>query len=104
MEQTNKLLRWVIFLLAIIAVNTCNAQRIFVTDNQYEANYQIFITNNRYEADWIIYQTDNQFEADANRGRWFVTKNRYQANYIMYFTDNRYAASDRDWETTQSAS
>ena len=97
------------YLLSILFVLVCNliqAQSIFVTKNQYQADKKIYVTKYRYEADLIVYVTKYRYEA-KEEGIWFYckypyqadsnwkihfVKNKYQADLIIYYTNLRYQA------------
>jgi len=82
---TRNLIRLAVFIASLMFfVNMMNGQVVFITDNQYNADYQVFVTDNRYEADWIVYITDNRYEARG--GIMYVSSNRYTADYLIYFT------------------
>lgn len=96
---TRNLIRLVVFIASLMFfVNMMNGQVVFITDNQYNADYQVFVTDNRYEADWIVYITDNRYEARG--GIMYVSSNRYTADYLIYFTSNRYMADRKIYYTT----
>ena len=65
-------------------------QKVYLTNNKYEADHTCYIVNNPYVADWVIYMTHNQYEAEE--GRWFITNNKYDADYIIHLTSNMYFA------------
>ncbi len=96
---TRNLIRLVVFIASLMFfVNMMNGQVIFITDNQYNADYQVYVTDNRYEADWIVYITNNRYEAKG--GIMYVSNDRYTADYLIYFTDNRYVANRKIYYTT----
>ena len=39
-------------------------QKVYLTNNKYEADHTCYIVNNPYVADWVIYMTHNQYEAE----------------------------------------
>lgn len=93
------LIRLVVFIASLMFfINMMNGQVVFITDNQYNADYQVCVTDNKYEADWIVYITDNRYEARG--GIMYISNNRYTADYLIYFTDNRYMADRKIYYTT----
>ena len=51
----------------IVFTSTSFSQVVYVTDNQYEADYSVYVTKNKYEADWLIYITNNRYDAEEGR-------------------------------------
>ena len=96
---TRNLIRLAVFIASLMFfVNMVNGQVVFITDNQYNADYQVCVTDNKYEADWIVYITNNRYEAKG--GIMYISNNRYAADYLIYFTDNRYMADRKIYYTT----
>ena len=81
---TRNLIRLVIFVASLVFfVNMMSAQKVYVTDNPYNADYICYVTGDVFTADWVIYQTNNQYEAED--GHWFITDTRWDADFVICF-------------------
>ena len=82
------LIRFIVFFGSLLLfINVMNAQRVFVTDNEFEADYKVWVGDleDKYRADWIIYTTDNEFE--AGYGRFYFTSTPYDANFTIFIVE-----------------
>lgn len=78
--------------LILLFASQASAQKVYETDNKYNADVICYQTDNKYNADLIVYITDNKYNADGNEGIWYYTDNKYNADKQVFFTDNKYNA------------
>ena len=82
------LMRLGLFLFFMGLLNVIFGQKVYITENEYNADYTVCPASNQFTADLIIYITDNRYEAD--HGKWFITDNKYDADFIVYISTNQY--------------
>lgn len=89
---TMKHLFTLILLLSITATGYC--QKVFSTDNSYQADVKVYVVDYEYRADLVVYRAEYRYEAEQNKntGIWFFTEYAYQADKKIYFTDYEYQA------------
>lgn len=86
---TKNLVRLVVFIASLMFfVNIMNGQIVYITENQFAADYTVCPSTNQFTADYIIYITDNRYQ--AKNGHWFITDNKYQADFTVFISTNQY--------------
>ena len=91
------LMRLGLFLFFMGLLSVMFGQKVYITDNQFIADYTVCPSSNQFEADLIIYITDNRYE--AKEGMWFITDNRYDADFIVYISTNSYLSDYTIFQT-----
>ena len=92
------LMRLGLFLFFMGLLNAIFGQKVYITENEYNADYTVCPSSNQFTADLIIYITDNRYEAD--NGKWFITDNKYDADFIVYISTNQYLSDYTIFQTS----
>ena len=92
------LMRLGLFLFFMGLLNAIFGQKVYITENQFTADYTVCPSSNQFTADLIVYITDNRYE--AGEGRWFITDNKYEADFIIYILSNRYLSDYTIFQTS----
>lgn len=92
------LMRLGLFLFFMGLLNAIFGQKVYITENEYNADYTVCPSSNQFTADLIIYITDNRYEAD--NGKWFITDNKYDADFIIYISTNQYLSDYTIFQTS----
>lgn len=71
--------------LTLFATFALHSQKIYITDNRWQADVKVYITDNTWQADEVVYITDNRWQADAKDCIWYFTDNRWQADKIIFY-------------------
>ena len=80
-----------LFLLIFLLIGfKSHAQKVFYTSNPKEANYKIFISKNEYEANWIVLKTN--WIKNVKRGICFEVNYKNEADLIVYVVNEKYLA------------
>jgi len=59
----------------------------------YIANAQkIFVTDNKYDAQLIVFISDDKFSAKDNSGLWYFTNDKYGADLRIFYINDKYDA------------
>ena len=75
-----------------LACVSANAQKVYSTDYEYQADVKVFVVDKSYRADLIVYRVKHEYQAKGNKGLWFFVDKAYQADKKIYFTDKEYQA------------
>jgi len=97
-QLITNLIRLGLFLFFMGLLNVIFGQKIYITENKYNADYTVCPSPNQFTADLVIYITDNRYEAD--NGKWFITDNKYDADFIIYISTNQYLSDYTIFQTS----
>lgn len=78
-------------LLLILLPLSAFPQRVYVTDNRWEADATVYRTAYQFEADLLVYKTNYTNDA-STIGNWYFVDARYKADWVIYYTDQRTTA------------
>jgi len=91
LSQKNKMKYIVAFVVFAFAFNVANAQKIYKTDYEYQADISVYIVDYEYQADLCVYYVDYSYQA-SDDGLWYMVDYEYQADKSVYFVDYEYQA------------
>lgn len=69
-----------------------NAQKVFSTEHEYQAQVKVYVAKHDYQADLLVYIEDHDYRADGNDGKWYFVDHEYQSDINIYFVDHEYQA------------
>ena len=79
------------FLGIVLLFFATNAQSIYKTAHEYQADFNVYIVDYEYQADLCVYKVDYEYQADGD-GLWYFVEYEYQADKSVYFVDHEYQA------------
>jgi len=68
------------------------SQKIYSTNNSYQADLKVFVVKQDYQADLRVFNVKQSYKAMGNDGLWFFVSQKYQAEKKVIFVDYEYQA------------
>lgn len=66
---------------------SANAQKVYDTHNEWNADVKVFVVHTESRADLIVYTTDKDYRANDNKGKWFFVNKPYRADKKICFVN-----------------
>lgn len=76
----------ILFILAFAV--SANAQNVYPSNNESQADVKLYIVNYESQADLCVYDVNNEMLADKDNGIWHFVNYENQAQMKVYFVDN----------------
>ena len=81
---------WILMAFGAMTIASTNAQaqKVYSTDHEYQADVTVYVVDHEYQADLLVYKEDHDYQASGNEGRWYFVDHDYQADVKVYFVDH----------------
>lgn len=77
--------RYVMLVVCWMCTITANAQKIYSTEYENQAQINVYVVDYPNQADLLVYKVDYENQARGNEGLWYFVKYENQADVKVYF-------------------
>ena len=85
-EQTNRIMRHILFFLFLLPISTFS-QKVYSVQYPNQSDVKVFVVEYENQCDLKVYKVDYPNQVNGNRGLWYFVEYPNQTDKKIYFVD-----------------